>query len=264
MKKVLPGLRALNQAPVRLLSPSYKNRPGKRFSRRTMGKLHIVAQGEFLSSIARLYGFASYKTIWDASENQEIKDKRKNPNILLPGDRLFIPDKETKDETRGSDKKHRFELQGEPIKLRIALMGLKNEPLAGHECVFIVEGETDELTTKADGILEQTISDKAKAGKILDRGKPGSGPPTEITIPLKIGHLDPADQISGQIGRLNNLGYNAGDVPDHVLTAGEEEKIKKSPQFLSAVEEFQCDFAMLVDGICGANTQAKLIKVHGC
>jgi|SRR5882724_1729742 len=229
-----------------------------------MGNIHIVEQGEFLSGIARLHGFASYKTIWDAPENQELKDKRKNPNILLPGDKLFIPDKETKEEARGSEKKHRFEFQGESIKLRIELMGLKNEPLAGHECSLSVEGDTIELTTKADGILEQIISNKAQTGKIVDRGKPGAEFPTEREIPLKIGHLDPADQVSGQIGRLNNLGYNAGENPDHTLTANKEETIKKSPQFLSAVEEFQCDFALKVDGVCGANTQAKLVKAHGC
>ena len=62
-----------------------------------MGKNHYVEQGEYLAQIARSYGFVDYNTIWDAPENQGLKDKRKNPNILFPGDKLFIPDKETKD-----------------------------------------------------------------------------------------------------------------------------------------------------------------------
>jgi len=33
--------------------------------------------------------------------------------------------------------------------------------------------------------------------------------------------------------------------------------------FLSAVEEFQCDNGLTVDGDCGPNTQAKLKEVHG-
>jgi len=229
-----------------------------------MSEPHIVAQGETLSGIARQHGFSSYKTLWDAAENKELKDKRKNPNILFPGDQLFIPDKETKDETRATDKKHRFELQAESLKIRIELMGLKNAPSAGHECTLTVEADSHELTTKADGILEQTISEQAKTGKIIDRGKPGEEFRIEREIPLKIGHLDPVEKVSGQIGRLNNLGYIAGDIPGHTLTSAEEEKIRKTPQFLSAVEEFQCDFGLKVDGDCGANTQAKLVKVHGC
>jgi peptidoglycan hydrolase-like protein with peptidoglycan-binding domain len=35
-------------------------------------------------------------------------------------------------------------------------------------------------------------------------------------------------------------------------------------QFRSAVEEFQCDHDLTVDGICGPTTQAKLKQVHGC
>jgi hypothetical protein len=72
-------------------------------------------------------------------------------------------------------------------------------------------------------------------------------------IPFKIGDLDPVLETSGQVARLNNLGYFAGDLsnPDPAT-------------FQSAVEEFQCDKSLTVDGICGPATQAKLSQVHGC
>ena len=79
-----------------------------------------------------------------------------------------------------------------------------------------------------------------------------STPDTVIPIAIKIGDLDPVTEISGQIARLNNLGYFAEDIksPDHVTVE-------------SAVEEFQCDNNLAVDGVCGPNTQAQLKKVHG-
>ena len=57
---------------------------------------------------------------------------------------------------------------------------------------------------------------------------------------------------SGQAARLTNLGYlmNTEDSPDAEL--------------LSAVEEFQCDEELAVDGISGPKTQNQLVKVHGC
>lgn len=74
-----------------------------------------------------------------------------------------------------------------------------------------------------------------------------------MAIPIKIGHLDPVDEISGQQGRLNNLGYYFGDIDGN-----------DSPRFRMAVEEFQCENGLTVDGICGPNTQAKLKEVYGC
>jgi len=35
-------------------------------------------------------------------------------------------------------------------------------------------------------------------------------------------------------------------------------------KFRSAVEEFQCDHDLTVDGDCGPQTQAKLKQVYGC
>jgi nucleoid-associated protein YgaU len=53
---------------------------------------HTVVQGEYLSKIARSYGFSDYRTIWEHPKNAALKQARQNPNVLFPGDRLFIPD----------------------------------------------------------------------------------------------------------------------------------------------------------------------------
>jgi peptidoglycan hydrolase-like protein with peptidoglycan-binding domain len=79
----------------------------------------------------------------------------------------------------------------------------------------------------------------------------------EIVIPIKIGHLDPVEEQSGQQSRLNNLGYFAGP-----LAAASNEGNRAL--FLSAVEEFQCEHGLTVDGKCGPLTQAELKQVHGC
>ena len=74
----------------------------------------------------------------------------------------------------------------------------------------------------------------------------------DLVVPLKIGHLDPVEHSSGQVGRLANLAYYRLPV----------EPVDKA-EFLSAVEEFQCEQGLTVDGICGSATQAKLKQVHG-
>jgi peptidoglycan hydrolase-like protein with peptidoglycan-binding domain len=75
----------------------------------------------------------------------------------------------------------------------------------------------------------------------------------ERILPLKIGHLDPIDEHTGRRERLNNLGYRAGQEDD-----------ADDPAYRSAVEEFQCDYDLQVDGVCGPVTQGKLQEIHGC
>ena len=231
-----------------------------------MGEIHTVVQGEYLSKIARSYGFASYLAIWNAPENIELKKERKNPNILFPGDRLFIPDREPREERIATGQRHRFKVRGEKLMLRIAIKDLKNHALNGNQGTLTLETDSNEFTTSSDGIIERLIPDPGKVatGLLLDRGRANDRPHLERRIPLRIGNLDPETKLSGQIARLNNLGYDAGAVPELPLRESEEKEAIKSLRFRSAVEEFQCDFGLTVDGICGEKTANKLKEVHGC
>ncbi len=233
-----------------------------------MSSTYVIKQGDYLSMLAQRFGFADYATIWDAPENAALKAKRPTPNILYPGDELFIPDRETKEESRPTEARHKFQTDMPDLKLRIVLTDLKDKPLSALECDLTIDGDLKNFTTGADGKLEEEISSKAAGGKLLDKGKPGPGYRLQREYPVKIGCLDPWDTLSGQIARLNNLGYRAFELPERSLTADEEDRIRQDPQFLSAVEEFQCDHSpnppQGVDGICGATTKAKLKEVHGC
>lgn len=209
-----------------------------------MATYHTVEQGEHLSRIAAKYGFANYRTIWDHPQNAELKQKRQNPNVLFPGDRLYIPDKQQKTESRPTEQRHRFQVSVRPVVLRIVVKNVDDQPIANTDCQLQVDGNVYQLTTNGNGQIEQKIPKTAESGKltILD-----------MEVPVQIGHLDPVEEVSGQQVRLNNLGYNAGEV------SGTNEE-----QLRSAIEEFQCDYGLTVDGICGPQTQAKLKEVHGC
>ena len=139
---------------------------------------------------------------------------------------------------------HRFRIRLEPVLLRLVLRDLNSEPIAHTDCTLEVGGETYELTSGADGLIEQQIPRTAESGRLTFG---------QFTIPLRIGHLDPVAEISGWRARLNNLGYNAGRSDDPL-----------DPQLLSAVEEFQIDYELTVDGVCGPKTQARLKDIHGC
>ena len=226
---------------------------------------HIVEQGEHLAQIARKYGFTTITTIWNAPENAKLKAERQNPNVLFPGDKLTIPEKRLHEFDRPTEKQHTFQLKGKKLMLRIALHGLDNQPLSGHEGTLAVGTEAKNFTTDSDGMIEREIPTDARNGTLIDRGPPPG--PNEVrldrTIAVRIGDLDPVKELSGQIARLNNLGYSAGEIPDRPFSDAEAEAVRKSVRFRSAVEEFQCDFKLGIDGVCGKQTQAKLLEVHG-
>jgi hypothetical protein len=212
---------------------------------------HTVQQGEHVSSVAKKYGFTNYRVIWNHPNNAELKKKRQNPNVLFPGDRLFLPDRELRDESCSTDRRHRFKMRGPILKLQLILEDLLEKPIGNARCLLVLENEFRRVTTAADGRIEQVIpSDSHDAVLIIQDTQT---PFNYTNIPIKIGNLDPVEEISGQQARLGNLGYFPGD------GGGKDDQT-----FRSAVEEFQCDHSLRVDGICGPKTQVKLKQVHGC
>ena len=213
---------------------------------------YVIQQGDYVSKIAAERGFSDFQTIWDHPQNQKLKQDRATPNVLAPGDKLFIPEKEVRTEVRSTDAKHEFILSGKPLKLRIVVRDMIDKPVTGKPCDLKVSGSPDvtPLSTDGTGMVEREIKPDAANGKLQLKD---AALPIDLDLDLLIGHLDPVDKITGQKGRLNNLGYDAGEVNEEVTL-----------QFKSAVEEFQCDHKLTVDGDCGKKTQAKLKEVHGC
>jgi LysM repeat protein len=211
-----------------------------------MSTSHTVQQGEHLSGIATKYGFRNYESIWNHGDNADLKTKRANPNVLYPGDVLVIPDKAQKTVNCATTAMHTFHLTMPKLKLRVIVRDRAGKPMPNTDCELEVEGEKYQLKTDANGLVEKPISPTAVNGALRV-------PQLQIESPIKIGHLDPIDEDSGLAGRLANLGYYHGDLQN----ADEDELI-------SALEEFQCDFGIAVDGKFGPQTKAKLKEVHGC
>lgn len=209
-----------------------------------MATYHKVKQGEYLVQIAQKHGFGDFSIIWDHSENVEVKKKRQNPNVLYPGDTLYIPDKETKEESCATEQRHIFRAHSTPCVLRIVAKDIDGEPIADTACTLQVEFDVYNLTTDSGGMIEKEIPKTARQGKLRIN---------DVEVPIQIGHLDPVEKDSGQQARLNNLGYYA-----RPLREIEERELK------SANEEFQCDQGLPVTGICDAQTQAALLGAHGC
>ena len=220
--------------------------------------VHTVRQGEHISRLAKENGLASYLTIWNHPENCELKAKRKNPNVLYPGDEIFIPDMDPSPRDANTDKTHSYQLNGKPLHLRIIVQDQTGKPLPNQQALLLIDGKFKTVQSGGDGLIDEPIPATIEQATLTFQGQE---PAFQEPVELRVGYLDPIDTESGWVARLNNLGYRAGSV-DAAEDGQEDPEAQKMRQ--SAVEEFQCDNNLDVDGICGPNTQAKLKEIYGC
>jgi N-acetylmuramoyl-L-alanine amidase len=190
-----------------------------------MGTYHIVEQGECLSSIAKEYKFSDYRTIYNHPENAEFKQKRPNPNIIYPGDRLFIPDTKEKTESRSSDQQHQFVVKSQRVLLRLVVKDDQDQPFANKKYKLRAADLEFQGRTDGRGLLQHFIPADAAEGEL----KVWTGSDDETKFHgwrLSIGHLDPPETVTGAQARLNNLGIFCGAV-DGIIGPITEEALKE-------------------------------------
>lgn len=205
---------------------------------------YIVKRGDDMSKIATAHGFF-WQTLWNLPENSQLKNERKNPNQLLEGDKVFIPELRRKDESCGDQEKHRFRRKGVPSKLRVALYR-SGQPRVGVEWEFTAAGNTYSGTTGSDGIVETFVPPEASSGTlVLKEGE------TIETRSMSIGVLDPVESVRGVQYRLKNLGYDcgfSGEIDDKTT---------------EAIKQFQSANELDTTGKNDQDFRDKLQEIHG-
>src|SRR5712692_9855831 len=94
-----------------------------------MPTTHIVAQGECLSSLAYQYKLATWQEIYDDPNNADLRAKRSNPNVLYPGDQVYIPDPKHREDDVPTDRRHIFVVSFPPVYINIRVENIAEEPI---------------------------------------------------------------------------------------------------------------------------------------
>ena len=216
-------------------------------------RAHIVEQGDCISKIAFEMGY-TWKQIWNHSENRQLKRLRKDPNVLMPGDVVVLPDKKKKDKKKATGSKHGFQRNKDQSKLKIRLL-VDGEPIKNKTCSFFESG-TERLRmgrTNADGVVEiEGESEFPVLSKATYAALRVGEEPNSTLYEFNIGYLNPHDDTTGVQQRLNNLGYNCGAVDGNV---GE--------RLESAIRWFQRSNEMEDNGEIDKKFQKKLKDIHG-
>jgi N-acetylmuramoyl-L-alanine amidase len=203
----------------------------------------VVEPGDCLSSIAEAHGFA-WETLWNHPKNAKLKEKRKNPNVLWPGDRVFVPAAKAKEVSCAVNRSHRFVVKGVPARLRIRFLEV-GEPRRGEAYILTVDGRPRRGTLNNDGVLDESVSPLARSVQILFEGD--SAP-----LDIALGGIKPLETVAGTQARLANLGFNPGPIDDLL-----------GPKTRRALRRFQRKHNLNVTGEPDSETIEHLKRVHG-
>ena len=221
-----------------------KNETSQTIGKGPVGKEgYTVKQGDCMESIAYSHGFF-WETLWNLPENDELRETRKDPNVLLPGDKVFIPKLRIKEESCAEEECHRFRQKGVPAKIVIRFE-VDGEPRADEPYFVVIDGKRSNGRTDDEGIVELFISPGAKKGRI-------TFPESEREYDLVLGGLDPITELSGVQGRLMDLGFFPGPVDN-----------KMSPELTEAVRTFQEKNDLEATGTLDKDTLQTIDKVFG-
>ena len=224
------------------------------------GTRHTAAQGDSVESIAHAAGHV-WQTLWDHPENAALRERRRSPHVLHPGDVVFVPPLKLRTETLATGKTHTFRRRGVPSRLVVRFL-LNGQPRANAEYTVVIDGKERTGRTDGDGWLRESVAPQAcKAevrfprqaqetpdGEEAPGGDEKGAPPQDI-YQLDLRHLDPSSEISGAQGRLLMLGYDVDAIDGNM-----------NDKTRSALKAFQADNGLDVTGELDDATQAKLAE----
>ena len=204
---------------------------------------YIIRQGDYITKLASRFGFDA-DTVWNDPANADLKKARGKPDVLSPGDVLFIPEPKRKflPVTIGSVNKFKATVPTTTVRLTLTVDG---QPLANTPCRLEGTGEQEpqKLQTGGDGSLTFSLPMHCQSPLIVIDDPP-------VRYPILVGHMDPHDEASGVRKRLVNLGYLDDVEADPETTA-------------ASLSVFQSQNGIEPTGELDDDTRAKLVDVHG-
>jgi hypothetical protein len=202
---------------------------------------------EFSDMLNEFRACVAWKAFYNDDLNRDFWNLGPDPNALLPGDSLHVPDEETKAELCSTA--HVLPALRNTIGLRFIVRDVDGEPLAREKYQVDGTGEIPDGILCSDALHDVIVPPCALEGTLAVWVRDDLDLADVWT--LKLGHLDLID--NGSHARLHNLGYDCGPV-DGV----------NGSRMQVGVRAFQKERSLQVDGVAGPETQAALVDQHTC
>lgn len=184
---------------------------------------HVIRPGECLASLAAKLR-ATVDEIWKLEENAALREQRRDPYVLAPGDRVMVPAPSTGGVRVIAGQRHVFQVQTSYADFQVRV-DRNGKPRANAAYKLVIDGGAFEIEGVSDdqGVVRARIPASAKRGVVEFADGRGR-------VVFELGALEPWDTVRGVQGRLRDLGYYLGEV-DGIL----------GPRSARALRRFQQD-----------------------
>jgi hypothetical protein len=211
---------------------------------------YIVRQGDHLTRLAYIHGFDAGE-VWNHERNTELREIGRTPDLLAPGDILYLPVKPKDGLAFSAGSSNRYRAQVPNVKVTLTFKDaervLANEPYEVHGLgTDGSDGKTEERKTDADGRIELELPVTTREVTIVF-------PTQNVAYEVRVGDMDPVAELSGIQKRLQNLGY----------LPRERESASEGAYVQGAIAEFQKQHGLSPTGTIDNDTSNLLRDEHG-
>ncbi len=205
---------------------------------------YIVRQGDYLTKLAHTMGFDGEK-VWADPKNADLKTRRPDPDQLAPGDVLFVPEPKPPELSIQKGTTNSYVVTVPKVKVKVVLKS-EGQPLADEPYVIEGLGDAFEGKTGADGSVELSVPVHLRELQLVLYER-------NLSYPVRIGDLNPVEELSGVRMRLAHLGHYGWYPPDEVDETDDRD----------ALLAFQAAQGIEATGVLDVATRAALRDSHG-
>lgn len=209
-------------------------------------RTHVVRQGDHLERIA-WEGGVSARSVQELEENAHLRERR-DPNVLEPGDVVYLPDRRPPELTVTKSTTNKFVARLPRSRIEMTLRGPSGALSGAAFTVEGVPGPPIEGTTDGEGVARFDLPIHAEHAEVVVAEHC-------LRFRVRVGHLDPPETESGVFARLHQMGYLAGGPPG--------EDIRSAAALERAVRAFQTDRGIEATGELDQETRDALVERHG-
>jgi hypothetical protein len=206
---------------------------------------YVIRQGDYLTRLASELGFDA-DAVWADDKNAGLRAQRRSPEVLHPGDVLYVPDAAPEPLELKTEAHNRFVGTVPTVPVSVVLRDLDGRPKSGETYTLHGLGrEPVQGQTGGDGAVR---FDAPVTVQVVRMVLASEG----VVRNLRVGGMDPATERSGLRQRLAHLGFY-----DTRPGRGDE-----AQRLEAAIRNYQRARGLRVTGTLDAETIAKLLEEH--
>ena len=215
----------------------------------------IIKQGEYLAKLAEQVGFDADK-VWNDDSNKPLRDTKREPNVLQPGDTLYVPGADERRYLKVNvGEENVVEANSSSTTLGLIVCDARGATIANSkvECRGLpAHGAALPKQTDGDGKLELVVPHTVSEFAV-------DLPENRISLIVHVAHMDPITEASGLQKRLEHLGYGSSMLCRLAAVRNGDASLWLRMQ----VAAFQLDQGLNITGEADHATRDKLVELHG-